>query len=418
MRWEDERYVRVYTRDTVDWLALSFHAKALWLMLLRKADRAGIITIGKRGKAAIAVLMGHPEMAAELLPAFEELLADGCCELSPDGTQLVIPNFLEAQEATKSPNERQREYRLRARDAARAGLPPASQKGCSIYFIQSEHGGPVKVGRADDLAKRLVGLQTGRPDKLVVIAAAPGTRENESAMHRLLAPWRERGEWFSPSAPVMAAAALVNERGADSWSQMGDVISRVLCDGSSPRTSPVASPVTPSRAVPSLAVPFSASQGSADAGQPADDLPDATDDAHPDESQMTQMAANGCPDCTPIVACWKHLERPVPGAKPEKPPRTPSKAQAVYAKIQDERRRRCEDAGEPFVEDRWDVPRINRDIGGVAKEGEEATARFLLAWDAFLADDTRASNGWSLSYFMKGSVRSMYETRGLKAGAA
>ena len=29
MRWEDERYVRVYTRDTPGWLSLSFDAQAL-----------------------------------------------------------------------------------------------------------------------------------------------------------------------------------------------------------------------------------------------------------------------------------------------------------------------------------------------------------------------------------------------------
>ena len=34
MRWEDERYVRVYTRDTPEWCLLSWEARALFLLLL------------------------------------------------------------------------------------------------------------------------------------------------------------------------------------------------------------------------------------------------------------------------------------------------------------------------------------------------------------------------------------------------
>ena len=35
MRWEDERYVRIYTRDTPSWMLLSWDAQALFLQLLR-----------------------------------------------------------------------------------------------------------------------------------------------------------------------------------------------------------------------------------------------------------------------------------------------------------------------------------------------------------------------------------------------
>ena len=117
MRWEDERYVRVYTRDTGDWLALSFRAQALFLMLLRKVDRIGELRLGRRGKGAIAALLGHP--AEDLHAALEELLADGCVCLDEAGETLFVPNFLKAQETPKTPAERKREQRERdARDAA------------------------------------------------------------------------------------------------------------------------------------------------------------------------------------------------------------------------------------------------------------------------------------------------------------
>jgi hypothetical protein len=116
MRWEDERYVRVYTRDTGDWLALSFEAQALFLMLLRKVDRIGELHLGKRGKAAVAACIGHPTKV--LSGALDELLADGCVRLKDSGERLFIPNFLKAQETPKSPTERKREQR--ERDAAKA----------------------------------------------------------------------------------------------------------------------------------------------------------------------------------------------------------------------------------------------------------------------------------------------------------
>lgn len=118
MRWEDERYVRIYTRDTTDWLAFSFEAQALLLMLLRKVDRAGILPLGKHGKRGVAIAIGHPREWERLESAFEELLADGCVRVSPDGTRLVIPNFIFAQEARASDKSRQQKSREFARDLA------------------------------------------------------------------------------------------------------------------------------------------------------------------------------------------------------------------------------------------------------------------------------------------------------------
>lgn len=114
MRWEDERYVRLYTRDTADWLALSFEAQGLLALILRKVDRAGLMPLGKQGKKAVAVTIGHGARWKTLAPALEELLADGCIAIR--GDTLVVPNFIEAQEAAASDAQRKRESRARARD--------------------------------------------------------------------------------------------------------------------------------------------------------------------------------------------------------------------------------------------------------------------------------------------------------------
>lgn len=122
MRWEDERYVRVYTRDTVDWLRLSWDAQALLVQLLRKADRHGEIALGREGLEGVAILLGHRGLwASRIRPAIEELLADGCLvtrchQESP--VALVFRNFVAAQETRSSDAQRKRDQR--ERDSVRA----------------------------------------------------------------------------------------------------------------------------------------------------------------------------------------------------------------------------------------------------------------------------------------------------------
>ena len=119
MNWSDERYVRVYTRDTTDWLALSWQAQGLFCLLLRKVDRAGLLDLGRRGKAGLASHVGGTSAWHALEPALEELLADGCVEIS--GTSLLVRNFIEAQEAKQSDKVRQAESRSRRREQVRGG---------------------------------------------------------------------------------------------------------------------------------------------------------------------------------------------------------------------------------------------------------------------------------------------------------
>lgn len=138
MRWEDERYVRLYTRDTVEWNLLCWQARAILPLILRKVDRAGLLEVGRRGSRGLAANLQMPvevvERGLEGDPAQssspEGLIASGSVELR-DGV-LVVPKFIEAQEATACEALRAREYRARARDLARAdklGIDVTSRAG-------------------------------------------------------------------------------------------------------------------------------------------------------------------------------------------------------------------------------------------------------------------------------------------------
>lgn len=124
LRYEDEHYVRVYTRDVNDWLALSFDAQSLLMHLFRKVDRAGVLVLGRHGKRGVAIAIHHRDIWERLEPALEELLADGVVIIVED--RLVIPHFIDAQTTPKSDKARQRECRERARDAALLHVTPAS----------------------------------------------------------------------------------------------------------------------------------------------------------------------------------------------------------------------------------------------------------------------------------------------------
>jgi hypothetical protein len=114
MRWEDEQFVKVYVRDTGDWLALGWEAQALFLLLLRKADRAGVLRAGRAKVRGLAALAGMPlEVVERALPA---LLEDGCLQECEGG--YIIPNYIEAQEARQTDRARKQLQRERDRDTS------------------------------------------------------------------------------------------------------------------------------------------------------------------------------------------------------------------------------------------------------------------------------------------------------------
>lgn len=131
MNWSDERYVRIYTRDTSDWLSLSFLAQGLFCLLLRKVDRAGVLQLGRHGRRAVAISVGHAGDWVRLEPALDELLADGCVTIS--GDFLTVPNFIEAQEAPMSDAARQRESREKRKSMATVhGVTNGHETGHSV----------------------------------------------------------------------------------------------------------------------------------------------------------------------------------------------------------------------------------------------------------------------------------------------
>lgn len=73
----------------------------------------------------------------------------------------------------------------------------------TVYFVQTESG-PIKIGIAQDVQKRLRGLQVSTPDKLTLLCTAPGGVQAEAKLHRRFASYRLRGEWFAAHPDILA----------------------------------------------------------------------------------------------------------------------------------------------------------------------------------------------------------------------
>ena len=120
MNWGDERYVRVYTRDTTDYLMWSWQAQALWWQILRKFTRAGVLELGRHGLKGICA---HIKMPWDIAgPALDELLEDGCIALrqgAKGSSYLFATNYVDANEAVQSDKCRQQAVRERRKDLER-----------------------------------------------------------------------------------------------------------------------------------------------------------------------------------------------------------------------------------------------------------------------------------------------------------
>lgn len=102
----------------------------------------------------------------------------------------------------------------------------------SVYFIQAQHGGPIKIGIATDPPARLEQLQCGNPHRLVLRHVQPthDARTAERTLHQLFAPYRMVGEWFRAVPPLANIARAIPEDGDEvvqyehtdmRWSQDG-----------------------------------------------------------------------------------------------------------------------------------------------------------------------------------------------------
>lgn len=290
MNFADEEYVRLYTADTVTWKCLGWEGQALLALALRKFDRSGVFEFGKHGpEKALLVSTGLP---IELIKTgLQRILDEGIWDLEQD--RLFWPRYIEAQTCSRSDKLRQRISRAR-KSLSREDLPS------KVYFIQSECGGPIKIGVASFLPQRLAELQTARPDKLLVLLAIDGDQAREREIHVQFASARIAGEWFNPTNELLSWISSQADRQSATESENCHVSSQL---------SQVSQLVTPGEARRGEARQGILDSGVSDAREPAEpsepelptfevELPDSDASLPPVASDAPAPASDGAPRVT------------------------------------------------------------------------------------------------------------------------
>jgi hypothetical protein len=81
----------------------------------------------------------------------------------------------------------------------------------AVYFIRAGEDGPVKIGYAADVSKRLIKMQADNAAPLTVIRQIQGGRPTEAAMHTLFAEQHIRGEWFRFHASMLSVGEAIED---------------------------------------------------------------------------------------------------------------------------------------------------------------------------------------------------------------
>lgn len=77
-----------------------------------------------------------------------------------------------------------------------------------VYFIRQLPAGPIKIGHATDVGKRRTGIEVGSPCDVGILGVIPGGgRDLEREIHACFRRARIKGEWFRPSASLLAFIA-------------------------------------------------------------------------------------------------------------------------------------------------------------------------------------------------------------------
>lgn len=118
MRYDEEFWIKVYTRDTPGWLATTWQARGLSLEISRHMPKeTGELSLGRRGLKSIAALIRADW--EEIEPFIMELIEDGRLEYDEQAQVVRDPQHPARQAAITAGAERTRRWR-----ANRHGVTP------------------------------------------------------------------------------------------------------------------------------------------------------------------------------------------------------------------------------------------------------------------------------------------------------
>lgn len=225
MDWTDEHYVKLYTRKTATRLLWPWQGRALHPLLMCEVDKAGTLDVGSRDPVrTVAVMVGMPEEVVKV--GLDALLEDGTAELV--GGRLVLPRFLEAQEARKTHAASARHHREKVRDLARAKPPkelerPVMARDGAVSRVTDGDPPSPALPVPDPVPKSLPAQEAAPPKPPPKAKDPPDPRHHPTKIKLLEVFGQERGEpltWDSEAGGALKA--LFKKAGPDP--NAGDVV--------------------------------------------------------------------------------------------------------------------------------------------------------------------------------------------------
>ena len=116
---------------------------------------------------------------------FAQVVCSPLCQDTFDNTKCLFDTELQALADM---------YRRREKNVSRTDPDWDMESG--VYFVSAGCDGPIKIGYAKNVSKRIQRMQVDCPYELVIMAVLKGGRGLEKEIHRRFATCRIQGEWF------------------------------------------------------------------------------------------------------------------------------------------------------------------------------------------------------------------------------
>lgn len=180
--YPSERYVRLYTRDTIPWIMLPWQSKAIYPEMRRKADHRGLIMIEEvpLSDALQVVFEGWP---TEVVSAgFSGLIDRNWVEHDAESGIIKIVDWRLSEKGERPP--------------WRELFAPVDSRQVYLMRCGDEH----KIGFSKHPESRLKQIRRQEKRHSIAIVATGETedyRRAESLFHQIFALQRRDGEWFA-----------------------------------------------------------------------------------------------------------------------------------------------------------------------------------------------------------------------------
>lgn len=209
MNFEDEDYVRLYTRDTVTMKKIGWEGRAVLSELMRKVERSGVLELeeGDDVAEAVAALCDLP---VEIARTGLGLLASRGVTRR-HGASLVLVRFVEAQNARRSDRLRAQDYRDRQK-GGRSILPEENEY--SSRYVTGRHDSSLLPSPLLSPASPPPAEDTDARDAPAAASSAPAVRGLVPA--RRPAPTNQQDACKIPLAE--RARLVLEDPGNGAWS--------------------------------------------------------------------------------------------------------------------------------------------------------------------------------------------------------